>query len=36
LRDLLAKYPNSEFIPAAQKRMKALDAIKWRASSYRT
>jgi tol-pal system protein YbgF len=28
LRDLLAKFPNSEVIPAAQKRLKALDAIK--------
>ena len=28
LRDLLTKYPNSEVIPAAQKRLKALDAIK--------
>lgn len=28
LRDLLAKYPSSEVIPAAQKRLKALDAIK--------
>lgn len=28
LRDLLAKFPSSEVIPAAQKRLKALDAIK--------
>ncbi len=28
LRDLIAKFPNSEVIPAAQKRLKALDAIK--------
>ena len=28
LRDLMAKYPSSEVIPAAQKRLKALDAIK--------
>ncbi|MBZ4200853.1 MAG: tetratricopeptide repeat protein [Methylotenera sp.] len=28
LRDLIAKFPGSEVIPAAQKRLKALDAIK--------
>jgi tol-pal system protein YbgF len=28
LRDLIAKFPNSEVIPAAQKRLKALEAIK--------
>ena len=28
LRELIAKFPNSEVIPAAQKRLKALEAIK--------
>jgi tol-pal system protein YbgF len=28
LRDLIAKFPNSEVIPLAQKRLKALEAIK--------
>jgi tol-pal system protein YbgF len=28
LRDLIEKFPNSEVIPAAQKRLKALEAIK--------
>ncbi|ACT48979.1 YbgF trimerization domain-containing protein [Methylotenera mobilis] len=28
LRDLIAKFPNSELTPAAQKRLKALEAIK--------
>lgn len=28
LRDLIAKYPNSEATPTAQKRLKALEAIK--------
>jgi len=28
LRDLIAKFPNGEVIPAAQKRLKALEAIK--------
>lgn len=28
LRDLIAKFPNSDVIPAAQKRLKALEAIK--------
>ena len=28
LRDLIAKFPNSEVTPAAQKRLKALEAIR--------
>jgi TolA-binding protein len=28
LRELITKFPNSEVIPAAQKRLKALEAIK--------
>jgi TolA-binding protein len=28
LRDLIAKFPNSEVTPTAQKRLKALEAIK--------
>ena len=28
LRDLIAKYPNSEVTPTAQKRLKALEAIR--------
>jgi len=28
LRDLVAKFPNSELTPTAQKRLKALEAIR--------
>jgi tol-pal system protein YbgF len=28
LRDLIAKHPNAEIIPTAQKRLKALEALK--------
>jgi TolA-binding protein len=28
LRDLIAKYPAAEVIPSAQKRLKALEALK--------